>query len=112
MKSCIWSQNELGGNIYYSGCGSEFVMNDDCLPPIESGLHYCCFCGKELTQELWGAKADNLPTEQIEAWEETCNRLKKAMIRINGIATGELQVAHSDTEGMAWIAAICKEFAE
>lgn len=47
-KKCIWKpeSEQIYDDLYDTQCGQSFVIIETTLK--ESGIKYCCFCGKEV----------------------------------------------------------------
>jgi len=48
MNKCDWEQEDDGGP-WATDCGEDSVITDG--PPSQSGMKFCCFCGKPLTEK-------------------------------------------------------------
>lgn len=46
-KTCSWIVDEYG--IWHTDCDKMFVINEG--GPIDNGMKYCCYCGKELVED-------------------------------------------------------------
>ncbi len=46
---CVWSQDSENSDIWLSGCGKVFVLNEG--TPQENQVKYCVYCGKTVEQE-------------------------------------------------------------
>ncbi|MBN6739174.1 hypothetical protein JKG47_01175 [Acidithiobacillus sp. MC6.1] len=48
-RTCAWSQDGDESDLWTTGCGHFFILNDG--TPKENGMDYCCFCGGHLEQD-------------------------------------------------------------
>lgn len=44
--TCAWSGEGDGSNLWGSGCGEVFLLNEG--TPTDNGMKWCCFCGRKL----------------------------------------------------------------
>jgi predicted amidophosphoribosyltransferase len=49
-STCTWVQDDDGSETFATSCGDHFNLEGG--NPEESGLRFCCYCGKPLQQEL------------------------------------------------------------
>lgn len=47
MNKCVWQCDEYG--VWHTWCDHMFIINEG--GPIDNSMKYCCFCGKEITEE-------------------------------------------------------------
>lgn len=45
---CTWTQEELGGDWWNTGCEQEFMINSG--KPSDNDMAYCCYCGNPLRE--------------------------------------------------------------
>ena len=55
---CTWSQDDHDGDCYSTGCGSNFILNED--TPDANGFSFCCYCGLPLKQKLYIYDEENV----------------------------------------------------
>lgn len=49
LLACCWSENSNGA--WATGCGNLYEVNDG--TPLENKMHFCCFCGRKLTESRY-----------------------------------------------------------
>lgn len=53
--TCAWREDEDG--TWETDCGQAFVFVDD--GPVENGMKYCCYCGKQIDALPYVEEADD-----------------------------------------------------
>ena len=53
-KTCTWSQDEDGN--WHTSCKEPFCIEND--TPKQTGMRYCCYCGKGLEEERYKDEED------------------------------------------------------
>lgn len=47
IERCEWQCDEYG--VWHTECDHMFIINEG--GPMDNSMKYCCFCGKEITEE-------------------------------------------------------------
>lgn len=50
-KLCTWSQDGEGEDLWITGCGNCFRIDEG--TPSENKMNFCCYCGASLFESPW-----------------------------------------------------------
>ena len=52
LSICIWTEDENGA--WHTSCNNIFEVIFGC--PSDNNMRFCCYCGKDLTEDLYVEK--------------------------------------------------------
>lgn len=54
-SACVWAEDQEGN--WDTKCGDKHYLTAG--TPFENGMHWCCYCGGSLLEELYGEQAND-----------------------------------------------------
>lgn len=61
---CFWRKTDFDSDVWETECNMAFTVLDG--TPIENGMNYCCFCGRELEESTIEIIEENKREENNE----------------------------------------------